>query len=159
MYRHTLRMKRATVLTPPAILNTHTHIDHPHIQKEIAAHLQFPDQRGAASSYPPPRFCKGNYFRLAFGRSLFIVCICIPRPNGCHSTQTNEPPTTTGPSPFTRLVYPLPEAAGLGVHATVDLGGQTRFGPDVEWVDDPGKGKGREGEGNERKGVKRMTGG
>jgi hypothetical protein len=44
-----------------------------------------------------------------------------------------------GASPFSCLVYPLPEAAGLGVHATVDLGGQTRFGPDVEWVDDPGK--------------------
>lgn len=39
------------------------------------------------------------------------------------------------PPPFTHLVYPVPEAAGLGVHATVDLGGQVRFGPDVEWVD------------------------
>ena len=38
------------------------------------------------------------------------------------------------PPPFTKLVYPLPEAAGLGVHATVDLGGRVRFGPDVEWV-------------------------
>lgn len=38
-------------------------------------------------------------------------------------------------SPFTHLVYPMPEQAGLGIHATVDLGGQVRFGPDVEWVD------------------------
>lgn len=38
------------------------------------------------------------------------------------------------PPPFTKLVYPLPEAAGLGVHATVDLGGRVRFGPDVEWL-------------------------
>ena len=32
------------------------------------------------------------------------------------------------------LVYPVPEEAGLGVHATVDLGGQCRFGPDVQWM-------------------------
>lgn len=39
-----------------------------------------------------------------------------------------------GSGPFRRLVYPLPEAGGLGVHVTMDLAGQTRFGPDVEWV-------------------------
>jgi L-2-hydroxyglutarate oxidase LhgO len=39
-----------------------------------------------------------------------------------------------GRAPFSRLVYPLPEAGGLGVHLTLDLGGQARFGPDVEWV-------------------------
>jgi L-2-hydroxyglutarate oxidase LhgO len=38
-------------------------------------------------------------------------------------------------SPFSRLVYPVPEPGGLGVHVTVDLAGQARFGPDVEWVD------------------------
>jgi len=43
--------------------------------------------------------------------------------------------TLTGKSPFSRLVYPVPEPGGLGVHVTVDLGGQARFGPDVEWVD------------------------
>lgn len=36
--------------------------------------------------------------------------------------------------PFSRLVYPLPDEAGLGVHATMDLTGRIRFGPDVEWV-------------------------
>jgi L-2-hydroxyglutarate oxidase LhgO len=41
-----------------------------------------------------------------------------------------------GPSPFKHLIYPVPVAGGLGVHATLDLGGQVRFGPDVEWVDD-----------------------
>jgi L-2-hydroxyglutarate oxidase LhgO len=41
-----------------------------------------------------------------------------------------------GPSPFTRLVYPVPEPGGLGVHLTLDLGGQARFGPDVEWLDE-----------------------
>lgn len=51
------------------------------------------------------RYCKGSYFRLA------------------------------GRSPFSRLVYPLPEPGGLGVHLTLDLGGQARFGPDVEWLD------------------------
>lgn len=54
---------------------------------------------------PPSYFCKGNYYTLA------------------------------GRSPFSRLVYPIPEAAGLGVHVTIDLAGQARFGPDVEWID------------------------
>jgi L-2-hydroxyglutarate oxidase LhgO len=56
---------------------------------------------------PHAYFAKGNYFSLA------------------------------GRSPFTRLIYPVPEAAGLGVHLTLDLGGQARFGPDVQWVDSP----------------------
>jgi L-2-hydroxyglutarate oxidase LhgO len=38
-------------------------------------------------------------------------------------------------SPFRRLVYPVPEPGGLGVHVTLDLAGQARFGPDVEWVE------------------------
>lgn len=42
-----------------------------------------------------------------------------------------------GPSPFRHLIYPIPEAAGLGVHLTLDLAGQARFGPDVEWIDKP----------------------
>jgi L-2-hydroxyglutarate oxidase LhgO len=48
-------------------------------------------------------------------------------------------------NPFTRLVYPVPEPGGLGVHVTLDLAGQARFGPDVEWVErvsyevDPGR--------------------
>ncbi len=40
-----------------------------------------------------------------------------------------------GKSPFSRLIYPAPDNASLGVHATIDLGGQTRFGPDVEWLE------------------------
>lgn len=43
--------------------------------------------------------------------------------------------TLTGRSPFSRLIYPVPVSGGLGVHLTIDLGGQARFGPDVEWVD------------------------
>jgi L-2-hydroxyglutarate oxidase LhgO len=35
---------------------------------------------------------------------------------------------------FSRLIYPMPDAAGLGVHVTLDLGGQMRFGPDVQWI-------------------------
>lgn len=42
--------------------------------------------------------------------------------------------TLTGRSPFTRLIYPVPVPGGLGTHLTIDMGGQTRFGPDVEWV-------------------------
>lgn len=51
-----------------------------------------------------------------------------------------------GRSPFRHLVYPIPEEGGLGIHATLDLAGRTRFGPDVEWCDaadytlDPGRG-------------------
>ena len=56
---------------------------------------------------PQAYFAKGNYFTLA------------------------------GRAPFSRLIYPVPEAAGLGVHLTLDLGGQAKFGPDVQWVDDP----------------------
>jgi L-2-hydroxyglutarate oxidase LhgO len=45
--------------------------------------------------------------------------------------------TLAGKAPFSRLIYPVPEKAGLGVHLTLDLGGQAKFGPDVQWVDDP----------------------
>jgi L-2-hydroxyglutarate oxidase LhgO len=50
-----------------------------------------------------------------------------------------------GRPPFSRLIYPVPEPGGLGVHVTLDLAGQARFGPDVEWVErisydvDPGR--------------------
>ncbi|WP_366657630.1 NAD(P)/FAD-dependent oxidoreductase [Fodinicurvata sp. EGI_FJ10296] len=54
---------------------------------------------------PKRHLAKGNYFSLA------------------------------GRSPFSRLIYPVPEPGGLGVHLTLDLGGQARFGPDVEWLD------------------------
>ena len=43
--------------------------------------------------------------------------------------------TLAGRSPFSRLIYPVPVPGGLGTHLTIDLGGQARFGPDVEWVD------------------------
>ncbi len=59
------------------------------------------------SLLPTAHYAKGNYFTLA------------------------------GKAPFSRLIYPVPEHAGLGVHLTLDLGGQAKFGPDVQWVDDP----------------------
>jgi len=43
----------------------------------------------------------------------------------------------TGKAPFKHLIYPVPEPGGLGVHLTLDLGRQARFGPDVEWIDKP----------------------
>tara|TARA_B100000676_G_scaffold309317_1_gene372521 strand:+ start:1030 stop:2127 length:1098 start_codon:yes stop_codon:yes gene_type:complete len=43
--------------------------------------------------------------------------------------------TMTGRSPFRHLIYPMPDRASLGVHVTLDIGGHTRFGPDVEWID------------------------
>lgn len=54
---------------------------------------------------PKAYFAKGNYFSLS------------------------------GKSPFSRLIYPIPEPGGLGVHLTLDMGGQAKFGPDVEWLD------------------------
>lgn len=45
--------------------------------------------------------------------------------------------TISGPSPFQRLIYPIGDAAGLGIHVTLDLEGRARFGPDVEWIETP----------------------
>lgn len=56
---------------------------------------------------------------------------CVPNAyyaKGNYFTLTSRPP-------FSRLIYPVPEKAGLGVHLTLDMGGQARFGPDVEWID------------------------
>ncbi|XP_038882694.1 L-2-hydroxyglutarate dehydrogenase, mitochondrial isoform X2 [Benincasa hispida] len=50
---------------------------------------------------------------------------------GCYFTLSN-----VGVSPFQRLIYPLPEDGGIGVHVTLDLDGQVKFGPDVEWIDE-----------------------
>jgi L-2-hydroxyglutarate oxidase LhgO len=53
--------------------------------------------------------------------------------------------TYAGRTPFSRLIYPVPEPGGLGTHLTLDLSGGARFGPDVEWIDgvdytvDPGR--------------------
>jgi L-2-hydroxyglutarate oxidase LhgO len=43
--------------------------------------------------------------------------------------------TLSGRSPFSHLIYPVPVPGGLGTHLTIDMGGQARFGPDVEWID------------------------
>lgn len=59
----------------------------------------------AGSLVPRAWFAKGNYF------------------------------TLSGRAPFSRLIYPVPEPGGLGVHLTLDLGGQAKFGPDVQWVE------------------------
>jgi L-2-hydroxyglutarate oxidase LhgO len=55
----------------------------------------------------------------------------IPRDYFCRGVYF----TLSGRSPFRRLIYPVPEPGGLGVHLTLDLAGQARFGPDVEWID------------------------
>lgn len=43
----------------------------------------------------------------------------------------------SGTQPFSRLIYPVPGVGELGIHATLDLAGRTRFGPDSEWIDKP----------------------
>src|SRR6185437_2321496 len=55
----------------------------------------------------------------------------IPRDHFCRGVYF----TLSGRAPFSRLVYPVPEHAGLGVHLTLDMGGQAKFGPDTEWID------------------------
>ena len=60
----------------------------------------------AAGQVPQEYFAKGSYFSLA------------------------------GKAPFSRLIYPVPQPGGLGVHLTLDLAGQAKFGPDVQWVSD-----------------------
>ena len=59
----------------------------------------------SADKIPKAYFAKGNYFSFS------------------------------GKSPFSRLIYPVPEPGGLGVHVTLDRGGQAKFGPDVQWLD------------------------
>jgi L-2-hydroxyglutarate oxidase LhgO len=76
-----------------------------------SAGLYAPDLARRITGLPPDKvpgawYCKGNYYTLA------------------------------GRSPFRRLVYPVPQKDGLGVHVTVDLAGACRFGPDVEWVEE-----------------------
>lgn len=56
---------------------------------------------------PPCHYAKGNYFAMA------------------------------RVAPFQRLIYPVPQPGGLGIHLTLDLAGQARFGPDVQWTSDP----------------------
>lgn len=75
-----------------------------------SAGLHAPDVARRITGVPPDRiptayYAKGNYFTLA------------------------------GRSPFSRLIYPVPVPGGLGVHLSIDLGGQARFGPDVEWIE------------------------
>lgn len=58
-----------------------------------------------AAFVPPAHLARGNYYSL------------------------------NGRAPFSRLIYPVPQPGGLGVHLTLDLGGSARFGPDVEWIE------------------------
>ena len=66
------------------------------------------DTLGYDNGYTPPRtyYAKGQYYALS------------------------------GRPPFTRHIYPMPQGAWLGLHATVDIGGRCKFGPDIEWIDD-----------------------
>lgn len=64
------------------------------------------ENESSSLTLPSAHWAKGNYFSLA------------------------------ARSPFSHLIYPVPEPGGLGVHLTLDLAGQARFGPDVQWLDD-----------------------
>ncbi len=43
--------------------------------------------------------------------------------------------SVSGKSPFQHLIYPVPVAGALGIHATLDVGGAVRFGPDIQWIE------------------------
>jgi L-2-hydroxyglutarate oxidase LhgO len=74
----------------------------------------------------------GGLYAPALARSIRgIPPDTIPREYFCRGVYF----TLAGPIPFRRLIYPVPEHAGLGVHYTADLGGQGKFGPDTEWID------------------------
>lgn len=68
-----------------------------------AGHCAIPLARESGAETPKQFFAAGHYF------------------------------TCSGKAPFSRLVYPVAETGGLGVHATLDMGGQVKFGPDVDW--------------------------
>ena len=54
---------------------------------------------------------------------------------GCYYAKGNYFVLSGMKPPFSRLIYPAPEPGGLGTHVTLDMGGQMRFGPDVEWIE------------------------
>ena len=54
---------------------------------------------------------------------------------GCYYAKGNYFILSGVKVPFSRLIYPIPTPGGLGTHVTIDMGGQMRFGPDVEWID------------------------
>ncbi|PJI39217.1 NAD(P)/FAD-dependent oxidoreductase [Ferrovibrio sp.] len=54
---------------------------------------------------------------------------------GCYYAKGNYFVLSGVKVPFSRLIYPIPTPGGLGTHVTIDMGGQMRFGPDVEWID------------------------
>lgn len=67
------------------------------------------------------------------GRVEGLPAACVPKAYYAKGSYF----TLGGRAPFSRLIYPMPEPGGLGVHLTFDLGGQARFGPDVEWIESP----------------------
>lgn len=56
-------------------------------------------------------------------------------PNSCYARGCYFTLSNTEVPPFQHLIYPIPEDGGMGVHVTLDLNGQVKFGPDVEWLD------------------------
>jgi L-2-hydroxyglutarate oxidase LhgO len=96
--------------TQPHVVRLHdgTEIETPILVNSASLHACALARRFAGldpAMVPQEHFAKGNYYALA------------------------------GRSPFSRLIYPAPADAWLGVHLTLDLGGQAKFGPDLEWLD------------------------
>lgn len=88
------------------------------------------------------------------GESMQLSCKYLINAGGLHSTKLaeniiglakNHIPklhycrghyySYRGKSPFKQLIYPVPEAHGLGIHASLDIGGQLKFGPDTQYID------------------------
>ena len=85
---------------------SHNHIHHNNHNDPQSSRIRNNNHHSIFNIPRTQYFAKGNYFRLSKAKK----------------------------APFNHLVYPVPEIGGLGVHATIDLGGSIRFGPDVQWL-------------------------
>lgn len=122
------------------------------LQGDIEAHggavaLNAPFERGEALPGGGFRVETGGDAPLALGCRILVNCAGLDAQAVAHRIAGLDPRHVPGQelakgnyfvcarrAPFQHLIYPVPERGGLGTHLTLDLGGQARFGPDVEWI-------------------------
>jgi L-2-hydroxyglutarate oxidase LhgO len=125
----------------------------------MLAYLGDAEQHGAALALASPVISGavmdgGILLNVGGGESMSIVCNTVINAAGLHAQAVGRgikglpartvPPTfyaighyytLAGAAPFKRLIYPVARRDWLGVHVTIDLGGQVKFGPDFSWID------------------------